>query len=194
MFNKKYSHKVLLGFVFLVWGGCQGHTSMPAMKMTQDSVGLAVEGINVQLAANSGLDNSGQWVEVPFATQVKNWFSSRFKPVGGEKVGYIVVNLAALKQTNLANGNSSKDVISGQPSEQYEAEIDVRFEIRDSMGFAEKFAAAKIHRTATVLGDITLAQRQALIQKLINHAIEDADQELLQSAKEFLPLLIQSQI
>jgi len=175
-------------------GGCQSHTQMPAMKVAQESLGLAVEGVNVQIAVSSGVDNSGQWVAVPFASQVKNWFSSRFMPVGGDKVGYIVINLASLNQTPLLNETPEKDEVSARPSEQYEAQIDVRFEIRDSMGFAEKFAAAKVRRTSTVSGDITLAQRQALIQKLINHAIEDADQELVQGTKEFLPLFIQLQI
>jgi hypothetical protein len=191
MLAEKYSYKALVGFVFLIFGGCQSHTQMPAMKMTHESIGLAVEDIRVQISSHSIEDRSGQWVSVPFSSQVKNWFSSRFRPTGGDKVGYVVINLAALKETSALNNAPQEGGAVGQPSEQYEAWIEVRFEVRDPIGFAQTFAAAKVHRTSNVFGEITLAEREALIQKLINQAIEDADQELLQSIKEFLPLFIQ---
>ena len=181
-----------MSVVLLSLAGCQAHTQMPTVKVPHERVGLAVEDIHVQISGQSlGEDISGQWVGVPFASQVQNWFSSRFRPAGGERVGYIVINLASFKESKVLNLEPQEGKASDAPQEQYEAQIDVRFEIRDPMGFAETFSAAKVHRASSVFGDITLAQREALVQTLINRTLEDADQELLKSTKEFLPLVIQ---
>ncbi len=180
--------RCFLGIACLGLVACQSPLKqVNPLSMTEAPVGLAVSQINVVLEDEEGVDESASWVNLSMTKQVEQWLQSRYRALGGDEQGAVAIRRVALKSVPIA---TTGGLFSNEAKEQYEAVLEVRFEIRDETGFAQKFASAKVRRSAPVSGSVSLSDRQAIVQQLINETITQADRELLASLKSFLPLLL----
>ncbi len=186
-----HTTKIFMVMALLGLGACQSPTAqVRPLTAAPAQIKMAVAGLDVVVEDVSGEDGSGAWVDVPMTRQVEQWFKSRYQPTLGQERGTLSIRKASLKEIPLAQEAGVKKLFSNGEKERYEAVIDVRFEVRDATGFAEKFASASVRHSAPAAGGISLAERQSLVQKLINDAITDADRELVRSLESFLPLMI----
>lgn len=183
---------IVLAAVLL--GGCQGTAVyVPEGALPRANFSLAVSDVNVVMEDDASQDQSRQWVANSLGDQVKNWFSLRFRPVGGAEVGHITIRHVMFKETTLPKEAGMKSVFTKQPAEQYDALVGLAFEVRDGNGFAQQSVTAQVQRTIVAMEGISLMERQALVQKLINQVLADVDREFVKNMRAFLPLMIQSE-
>ena len=151
---------------------------------------MAVPALEVVVEDESGEDGSGSWVDVSLTQQAQRWFQSRYRPSMGEEKGTLVIRRVCFKESPLPKEGAMKAFLTNAPETDYQVVLEVRFEIRDQSGFAKQFASTVVRRNESVSRGISLSERQAQVQKLINATIEQADKELLESLQTFLPLLL----
>lgn len=187
----------LMGGLLSCLTGCQSTSPLgygPAQPPSQ--ISLAVSRLEItQDPQVSGA--SADAVNPPFGAQVESWLSARFLATGvapegaGDGAGHFIIRKAALQETALPKESGVSALFKKQLSEQYDALLEVVFEIRDDVGFAQKMVNAQVHRTTAVLEGVSLQEREATIQKLINQTLMDCEQELTKNMQQFMPFVVQ---
>ena len=171
--------------------GCQPPLGeMSPVGISHRVIPMAVGQLEVLVEDTSGEDGSARWLDLPMTRQVEQWFQSRFQATSGQERGTLSLRKISLKEIPLPQEGGLKKLFATGDKERYEAAIDVRFEVRDALGFAEKFASASVCHSVGVANTISLAERQSILQKLINETLTHADEELQKSLNSFMPLMM----
>ena len=187
----------LMGGLVSCLTGCQSTSPLGyGPSQPQAQISLAVSHLDIVQDPQA----SGGYADIvspPFGTQMESWLSARFLATGtasegaGDGVGHFIIRKAAIQETTLPKEVGVSALFKKQLSEQYDTLLEVVFEIRDEMGFAQKMVTAQVHRTTAVLEGVSLQEREAAIQKLITQTLMDCEQELIKNMQQFMPFVVQ---
>lgn len=151
--------------------------SIEKMFSKSPAIALGVSKVDVYNEASCGCD-----YENFFAQDVEKWARTRFIPTGSEGQGKIkVTEMKIVEHPAQIIGNlvtPSKD--------EYFATLTVRVSVNDAIGFEKSYVENTVKRSTYVPVNISLAERDYAIRKLITEVIVEMDGQVSNNINEHL--------
>ncbi len=127
----------------------------------------------------------------PPLAAVEAWARSHLKAVGVSHRATVIIREALVVEKKLEKESGLSGLFSREPSEQYDARLDVAIEIRDNF---DKFVArvtAQVNRTQTVLENTEPDERQAIWAQMTDAMVNDLDRELGKQMNQHIAVFVE---
>lgn len=119
---------------------------------------------------------------------LQRWGERRLRAVGADGVARVVIEDASLIEEPLARRPGPAGWVRIERSERYTGRFAVRVDVE--RGRQRGSAEAVAQRTATVLENATLAEREATLFALTENAVRDLDGELDRNIRNYLTAFV----
>ena len=117
---------------------------------------------------------------------VEDWARDRIRAVGRANRAMIVVRRASVIEVPLKTKKGLRGAFTKEPSERYEAELEVELEIRDDTGKRIGWMTTTARRERSVQEGMTEPQRMAFWQRLTAELIDDMAKSFDQRVSDHL--------
>ncbi len=124
--------------------------------------------------------------KTPPQKAVEDWARDRIRAVGRANRAMIVVRRASVIEVPLKTKTGLRGALTKEPSERYEAELEVELEIRDDTGKRIGWMTTSTRRERSVQEGMTEAQRMAFWQRLTAELVNDMAKSFDQRVNEHL--------
>ena len=126
----------------------------------------------------------------PLAVAAEQWARTHLRPVGYANRATVIIRDAHVIETELAKKSGLSGLFTREPSERYDAVLDVEIEIRDSYDRFIGRVTAQITRTQTVLEKTEPEERQTIWAQMTEAMIDDLDQEIARQMRAHLTTFV----
>jgi hypothetical protein len=122
---------------------------------------------------------------------VRLWATERLKAVGTTGRARLIVKEGSIRETHLKVHTGVSGWFHKDQSEQYDGKIVVELVIEGSGRGFSGGAGATVTASTTVAENVTLAQRERAMQRLVREMLDDMDKQLAATIKDTLfPVLV----
>lgn len=122
----------------------------------------------------------------PPAVAAEQWAKAHLRPVGYANRATVIIRDAHVTETKLEKKSGLSGLFTREPSERYDAVLDVEIEIRDSYDRFIGRVTAQVTRTQTVLEKTEPEERQAIWAQMTEAMIDDLDHEIARQMRAHL--------
>jgi hypothetical protein len=119
-----------------------------------------------------------QFAPTPPAAAVRRWADERLRAEGLSGTLRVVVEDARITETPLPRTGGLQGVVRRDETERYDGRLSVRLEA--ARGDLTGSFSAAAERSRTVPEGITLAEREAVLQEMVNAMAEEVDRRLVE--------------
>ena len=104
---------------------------------------------------------------------LRNWARAKIKAAGNARRAMVVVRQASVIEVPLRTKKGVRGALTNEPSERYEAVIEVELEIRDDTGKRVGWMTTRVSRQRSVQEGISEPERMVFWQKLTGELVAD---------------------
>ena len=116
----------------------------------------------------------------------RRWAADRLLPVGSQDIAHVVLVNAAVTETPLETTGGIQGAFTTDQAARYDATIEMRVEIVNSLGETVGTASAVAKRSQTVPEGLTLVERDQVWFELTERVMRELDVELTATIKQYL--------
>ena len=117
---------------------------------------------------------------------VNNWAEARLKPVKTNNSGVIqvVINIASIKAISLKQDTKIEDIFISNAAINIETNLDITINLLDQNGNKLSYVDLKIFKSQELGDNISLLEKEYLIQEMLRSLIKDFDSLAINKLKE----------
>jgi hypothetical protein len=117
---------------------------------------------------------------------VNNWAEARLKPVKTNNSGVIqvVINIASIKAISLKQNTKIEDIFISNAAINIETNLDITINLLDQNGNKLSYVDLKIFKSQELGDNISLLEKEYLIQEMLRSLIKDFDSLAINKLKE----------
>ena len=117
---------------------------------------------------------------------VNNWAEARLKPVKKNNSGVIqvVINIASIKAISLEQNTKIEDIFISNAAINIETNLDITINLLDQNGNKLSYVDLKIFKSQELGDNISLLEKEYLIQEMLRSLIKDFDSLAINKLKE----------
>ena len=117
---------------------------------------------------------------------VNNWAEARLKPVKTNNSGVIqvVINIASIKAISLKQNTKIEDIFISNAAINLETNLDITINLLDQNGNKLSYVDLKIFKSQELGDNISLLEKEYLIQEMLRSLIKDFDSLAINKLKE----------
>ena len=117
---------------------------------------------------------------------VKNWAEARLKPVktNNSSVIQVVINIASIKAISLKQNTNIEDIFISNAAINIEMNLDITINLLDKNGNKLSYVDLKIFKSQELGDNISLLEKEYLIQEMLQSLIKDFDSLAINKIKE----------
>ena len=117
---------------------------------------------------------------------VNNWAEARLKPVKTNNSGVIqvVINIASIKAISLKQDTKIEDIFISNAATNIETNLDITINLLDQNGNKLSYVDLKIFKSQELGDNISLLEKEYLIQEMLRSLIKDFDSLAINKLKE----------
>lgn len=117
---------------------------------------------------------------------VNNWAEARLKPVKKNNSGVIqvVINIASIKAISLKQNTKIEDIFISNAAINIETNLDITINLLDQNGNKLSYVDLKIFKSQELGDNISLLEKEYLIQEMLRSLIKDFDSLAINKLKE----------
>ena len=117
---------------------------------------------------------------------VKNWAEARLKPVktNNSSVIQVVINIASIKAISLKQNTKIEDIFISNAAINIETNLDITINLLDQNGNKLSYVDLKIFKSQELGDNISLLEKEYLIQEMLQSLIKDFDSLAINKIKE----------
>jgi len=175
----------LLGLVLMGLAACNNAPPVrpvfPDIRFTdKPPMPLAVGSIQVQITFQPSFKppEVEHLFPVPPARAMEAWSRDRLRITGGPGSARVTIRNAMVTETSLPKTGGITGAVTKEPSERYDATLEMSVEILDDRGFALRTVTGRASRSQSVLEGITPNDRDKAQYEMTRAVMADLDQTL----------------
>ena len=117
---------------------------------------------------------------------VNNWAEARLKPVkkNNSSVIQVVINIASIKAISLKQDTKIEDIFISNAAINIETNLDITINLLDQNGNKLSYVDLKIFKSQELGDNISLLEKEYLIQEMLRSLIKDFDSLAINKLKE----------
>ena len=117
---------------------------------------------------------------------VNNWAEARLKPVktNNSSVIQVVINIASIKAISLKQNTKIEDIFISNAAINIETNLDITINLLDQNGNKLSYVDLKIFKSQELGDNISLLEKEYLIQEMLQSLIKDFDSLAINKIKE----------
>jgi hypothetical protein len=117
---------------------------------------------------------------------VNNWAEARLKPVknNNSAVIQVVINIASIKAISLKQDTKIEDIFISNAAINIETNLDITINLLDQNGNKLSYVDLKIFKSQELGDNISLLEKEYLIQEMLRSLIKDFDSLAINKLKE----------
>ena len=117
---------------------------------------------------------------------VNNWAEARLKPVkkNNSAVIQVVINIASIKAISLKQDTKIEDIFISNAAINIETNLDITINLLDKNGNKLSYVDLKIFKSQELGDNISLLEKEYLIQEMLRSLIKDFDSLAINKLKE----------
>jgi len=117
---------------------------------------------------------------------VNNWAGARLKPVEVNNSGIlkVVINIASIKAISLKQNTNIEDIFISNAAINIEMNLDITINLLDKNGNKLSYVDLKIFKSQELGDNISLLEKEYLIQEMLQSLIKDFDSLAINKIKE----------
>jgi len=117
---------------------------------------------------------------------VKNWAEARLKPVktNNSSVIQVVINIASIKAISLKQNTKIENIFTSNAAINIEMNLDITINLLDKNGNKLSYVDLKIFKSQELGDNISLLEKEYLIQEMLQSLIKDFDSLAINKIKE----------
>ena len=117
---------------------------------------------------------------------VNNWAEARLKPVkkNNSAVIQVVINIASIKAISLEQNTKIEDIFISNAAINIETNLDITINLLDQNGNKLSYVDLKIFKSQELGDNISLLEKEYLIQEMLRSLIKDFDSLAINKLKE----------
>ena len=117
---------------------------------------------------------------------VNNWAEARLKPVkkNNSAVIQVVINIASIKAISLKQDTKIEDIFISNAAINLETNLDITINLLDQNGNKLSYVDLKIFKSQELGDNISLLEKEYLIQEMLRSLIKDFDSLAINKLKE----------
>ena len=117
---------------------------------------------------------------------VNNWAEARLKPVkkNNSAVIQVVINIASIKAISLKQDTKIEDIFISNAATNIETNLDITINLLDQNGNKLSYVDLKIFKSQELGDNISLLEKEYLIQEMLRSLIKDFDSLAINKLKE----------
>ena len=117
---------------------------------------------------------------------VKNWAEARLKPVktNNSSVIQVVINIASIKAISLKQNTKIENISTSNAAINIEMNLDITINLLDKNGNKLSYVDLKIFKSQELGDNISLLEKEYLIQEMLQSLIKDFDSLAINKLKE----------
>ena len=117
---------------------------------------------------------------------VNNWAEARLKPVkkNNSAVIQVVINIASIKAISLKQNTKIEDIFISNAAINIETNLDITINLLDQNGNKLSYVDLKIFKSQELGDNISLLEKEYLIQEMLRSLIKDFDSLAINKLKE----------
>ena len=117
---------------------------------------------------------------------VNNWAEARLKPVktNNSVVIQVVINIASIKAISLKQNTKIEDIFISNAAINIETNLDITINLLDQNGNKLSYVDLKIFKSQELGDNISLLEKEYLIQEMLRSLIKDFDSLAINKLKE----------
>ena len=117
---------------------------------------------------------------------VNNWAEARLKPVktNNSSVIQVVINIASIKAISLKQNTNIEDIFISNAAINIEMNLDITINLLDKNGNKLSYVDLKIFKSQELGDNISLLEKEYLIQEMLQSLIKDFDSLAINKIKE----------
>ena len=117
---------------------------------------------------------------------VNNWAEARLKPVktNNSVVIQVVINIASIKAISLKQDTKIEDIFISNAAINIETNLDITINLLDQNGNKLSYVDLKIFKSQELGDNISLLEKEYLIQEMLRSLIKDFDSLAINKLKE----------
>ena len=117
---------------------------------------------------------------------VNNWAEARLKPVkkNNSSVIQVVINIASIKAISLKQNTKIEDIFISNAATNIETNLDITINLLDQNGNKLSYVDLKIFKSQELGDNISLLEKEYLIQEMLRSLIKDFDSLAINKLKE----------
>jgi hypothetical protein len=170
--------------VLLVLAGCQQpppQQRLPELSFAgQPPIQLNIGRIEVVTQYQPPLraPNVEHQMPVSPAAAMQRWAQDRLRPLGRDGSARLIIRDAKVTETRLKTDSGFTGMFKEQPSERYDAVLDVVFQVLDDRQFMIAEAQAQATRSRGVLEGISVNERERIWYEMVKQLSDDVGAQL----------------
>ena len=117
---------------------------------------------------------------------VNNWAEARLKPVktNNSSVIQVVINIASIKAISLKQNTKIENIFTSNAAINIEMNLDITINLLDKNGNKLSYVDLKIFKSQELGDNISLLEKEYLIQEMLQSLIKDFDSLAINKIKE----------
>ena len=117
---------------------------------------------------------------------VNNWARVRLKPVEVNNAGFlkVIINIASIKAISLKQDTKIEDIFISNAAINIETNLDITINLLDQNGNKLSYVDLKIFKSQELGDNISLLEKEYLIQEMLRSLIKDFDSLAINKLKE----------
>lgn len=123
---------------------------------------------------------------VPPVALIQQWTQDRILPVGKGSYAVVTILDASVKEVALPRSSGMSSWFKLDQTDRYDANFKIKVEVFDTTGKRRGYAEARAQGSQSVLENMTLGQRRQVWVDLVEKAMNQLDQEMVQNMKSHM--------
>jgi len=188
----QFKRASILGFVAVVLAACAGDKPPPKVppldftKLPEIRLDVADLQVIPAYAQTQRRPHVEHLFPTPPQDALERWAREKILAAGSTRRAMVVIREASVIEVPLKTKRGLTGALTKEPSERYEAVMEVELEIRDDRGERIGWATTRTSRERTVQEGITEPERKVFWQELTGQLVEDMAQAMARRIDESL--------